>query len=70
MAIQEKDKWMGAMVDEMESLKNNETWDHIQLPRGNGAIGCKWVYKKKSSATEKLWENFKARLVAKGYSRK
>lgn len=54
------------MVEEMESLKKNETWDLVQLSQGKRAIGCKWTYKKKSTVTEKEREKFMARLVAKG----
>ncbi|KAL0401655.1 UNVERIFIED_CONTAM: Retrovirus-related Pol polyprotein from transposon TNT 1-94 [Sesamum latifolium] len=59
---------MGAMVEEMESLQKNHTWELVQLPEGKKAIGCKWVYKKKPAVSEKEGEKFKARLVAKGYS--
>lgn len=45
MTIQDKYNWMGAMVEEMESLKKNETYDLVRLPQGNEVIGCKWVYK-------------------------
>jgi len=34
------------------------------------AIGCKWVYKRKPTVSEKDGEKFKARLVAKGFSHK
>jgi transposase InsO family protein len=68
ISSQEKDKWMGAMMEEMESLKKNQTWELVQLPKGKRAIGCKWVYKRKPAVTEKEGEKFKARLVAKGYS--
>ncbi|KAL0448236.1 UNVERIFIED_CONTAM: Retrovirus-related Pol polyprotein from transposon TNT 1-94 [Sesamum latifolium] len=44
---QEKKEWMGAMVEEMESLQKNHTWELVQLPEGKKVIGCKWVYKKK-----------------------
>ncbi|KAL0303205.1 UNVERIFIED_CONTAM: Retrovirus-related Pol polyprotein from transposon TNT 1-94 [Sesamum radiatum] len=64
---QEKKEWMGAMVEE-ESLRKNYTWEPVQLPKGKKAIGCKWVYKKKPTVSEKEGEKFKARLVAKGYS--
>lgn len=60
----------GAMVKDIKSLKKNETWDLIQLPRGKRVIGCKWVYKKKPTVTEKEREKFKARLVLKGYSQR
>ena len=67
---QEKSRWMGAMVEEMESLHKNQTWELVELPEGKRAIGCKWVYKKKEAVSEKEGEKFKARLVAKGYSQK
>ncbi|GAU47849.1 hypothetical protein TSUD_404260 [Trifolium subterraneum] len=68
MASQEKERWMGAMMEEMESLQKNQTWELVQLPKGKRVIGCKWVYKRKPAVTEKEGEKFKARLVAKGYS--
>src|SRR5580765_6358588 len=64
----EKDRWMGAMQEEMASLKKNETWDLVPLPKGKRAIGCKWIYKKKPAVSEKEGEKFKARLVAQGFS--
>ncbi|KAL4292152.1 hypothetical protein GQ457_14G024210 [Hibiscus cannabinus] len=66
---QEKGKWMAAMVEEMESLRKNQTWELVRLPEGKKAIGCKWVYKRKPAVSEKKkGEKFKARLVAKGFS--
>ncbi|KAE8658140.1 Retrovirus-related Pol polyprotein from transposon TNT 1-94 [Hibiscus syriacus] len=64
----ENDKWMSAMVEEMESLNHNRTWELVTLPEGKKPIGCKWVYKKKPAVTEKEGEKFKARFVAKGFS--
>ncbi|KAE8672371.1 Alpha-L-fucosidase 1 [Hibiscus syriacus] len=58
----ENDKWMAAMVEEMESLNHNRTWELVRLPKGKKPIGCKWVYKKKPAVTEKEGEKFKARL--------
>ncbi|KAK4400677.1 Retrovirus-related Pol polyprotein from transposon TNT 1-94 [Sesamum angolense] len=37
---QEKKEWMGAMVEEMESLHKNQTWELVQLPEGKKTIGC------------------------------
>ncbi|WJZ97361.1 hypothetical protein VitviT2T_015970 [Vitis vinifera] len=65
---QEKSRWMGAMVEKIQSLHKNQTWDLVELLEGKRAIGCKWVYKKKEVVSEKEGEKFKARLVAKGYS--
>jgi hypothetical protein len=55
------------MVEEMESLYKNETWDLVKLPSGINPIDRKWVFKKKMNVVGQV-EKFKARLVAKGYS--
>jgi hypothetical protein len=55
------------MVEEMESLHNNETWDLVKLPNGRNIIGSKWVFKNKMNIASEV-EKFKARLVEKGYS--
>jgi len=67
---QDRENWMGTMVEEMESLQKNQTWELARLPEGMKAIGCKWVYKRKPTVSEKEGEKFKARLVAKGFSQK
>lgn len=36
-------KW----ISEMRSIENNKTWSLVELPRGNKAIGVKWVYRVK-----------------------
>ena len=55
------------MVEEMDSLDNNEAWDIVELPAGRKSVGRKWLFKKKFNAEGKV-EKYKARLVAKGYS--
>jgi hypothetical protein len=47
------------MVEEMESLHNNETWDYVKLPSGRNPIGGKWVLNKKMNVTRQV-EKFKA----------
>jgi hypothetical protein len=59
--------WKDAMVEEMESLHKNETWDLVKLPSGRNHVGIKWVFKKKMNAASEV-EKFKSQLVAKGYS--
>jgi hypothetical protein len=34
------------MVEEMESLHKNETWDLVELPSGRKLVSNKWVLKK------------------------
>ena len=36
--------WCSAMVDEMQALDDNGTWDLVSLPIGKKAIGCRWVF--------------------------
>jgi hypothetical protein len=55
------------MVEEMESLYKNETWDLVKLPSGRKPVGSKWVFKKKMNVVGQV-EKFKARMVVKGYS--
>jgi hypothetical protein len=64
-ALKNKD-WRAAMVDELESIKENKTWSLVNLPRGQKAIGLKWVFKLKHDEHGDIVKH-KARLVAKGY---
>jgi hypothetical protein len=59
--------WKEAMVEEMESLYKNETWDLVKLPSGRKLVGSMWMFKKKMNVAGQV-EKFKDRLVAKGYS--
>ncbi|CAL8990428.1 unnamed protein product [Prunus brigantina] len=68
--ISESVEWKKSMDEEMKSLHKNETWELVQLPKGKKAIGCKWVYAKKTESLGKDNVRFKARLVAKGYAQK
>jgi len=65
----ERSQWEKAMEAEMRSLKENNVWDLVELPKGKKAIGSKWVYKVKTGA-DGLMERYKARLVAQGFSQK
>jgi len=52
---------------EYNTLVENGTWEIIDLPEGQKAIGSGWVFKVKHNQDGSI-ERFKARLVAKGYS--
>ena len=65
----EKSKWMEAMESEMQSLKENDVWELVELPKGRKTVGSKWVYKVKTGADGSV-ERYKARLVAQGYTQK
>ena len=66
----ESKQWHEAMDDEMMSLKKNNTWELVELPKGRKAIGCKWIFVKKDGMNDASPVRFKARLVAKGYAQK
>ena len=55
------------MVEEMEALQKNSTWDLVELLEGKKTVGCKWVFTVKHKADGSV-ERYKARLVAKGYT--
>jgi hypothetical protein len=54
------------MLDELQSIDNNNTWTLTTLPAGHRSIGLKWVYKLKKDENGNVVKH-KARLVAKGY---
>jgi hypothetical protein len=42
------------MVEEMDSLHKNDTWDLLELPSGRNPFGSKWVFKKKMNVAGKV----------------
>lgn len=65
----QREEWIAAMNEEIESLEETDTWNLEPIPKGKTAVGCKWVYKVKRSREEEP-DHYKARLVAKGFSQK
>lgn len=57
------------MDEEINTIKNNNTWELAVLPKSQKIIGVKWVYKAKKNAKGEV-ERYKARLVAKGYNQR
>nr|GEV11709.1 hypothetical protein [Tanacetum cinerariifolium] len=62
----ESDKWLNAMNVEMQSMKDNEVWELVNLPPDEKTVGHKWLFKKKTSMDGAV-HTYKARLVAKGF---
>jgi len=60
-------KWIKAMIEEIDALQAMDTWELCLLPRRRKCIGVKWVYKQKRDGNNFLL-HYKARLVTKGYS--
>ena len=69
LASPDKAKWMAAMEKEIESLRINDVWDLVELPKDRKAVGSKWVFKLKMNAEGSV-EWYKAWLVAQGFSQK
>ncbi|GKC28542.1 retrotransposon protein, putative, ty1-copia subclass, partial [Tanacetum coccineum] len=63
----ESDKWLNAMNVEMQSIRDNEVWDLVDLPSNGKTIGYKWLFKKKTDMDGAV-HTYKARLVVKGFT--
>ncbi|GJZ67806.1 retrotransposon protein, putative, ty1-copia subclass [Tanacetum coccineum] len=63
----ESDKWLNAMNVEIQSMKDNEVWDIVELPPNGKTVGSKWLFKKKTDMDGAV-HTYKARLVVKGYT--
>jgi len=61
-----EEEWRKAMLEELSSIEQNNTWTLVNLPQGHRAIRLKWVFKIKRDELGAIVKH-KARLVAKGY---
>lgn len=55
------------MSNKLDFLHKSHTWDIVDLPPTQSAVGCRWVYKIKTEANG-IVEQYKACLVAKGFA--
>ncbi|BFG20843.1 hypothetical protein CerSpe_071170 [Prunus speciosa] len=69
MESQNADKWREAMLNELESMKNNQVWELVEPQKSQKLVGSKWVFKTKKDKDGRI-ERFKARLVAKGFTQR
>ena len=61
--------WYDAMKDKLDSMKNNEVWDLVELLKGVKATDCKRVFKTKRDSLTNI-ERYKDRFVAKRFTQK
>ncbi|GJY02484.1 retrotransposon protein, putative, ty1-copia subclass [Tanacetum coccineum] len=61
------DKWLATMNVEMQSRKDNQVWDLVDLPPNSKTISRKWLFKKKNDMDGNI-HTYKARLIAKGFT--
>ena len=55
------------MIEKMDALNGNDTWNLVHLPTGNKVIGCHRVFAIKVNPDGSV-SRLKARFVAKGYA--
>jgi Reverse transcriptase (RNA-dependent DNA polymerase)/Integrase core domain/gag-polypeptide of LTR copia-type len=63
----DRQHWLNAMKEELESIKANNTWSKVDLPKDRKAIGSRWIFKLKCNENGEV-ERYKARLVAQGFT--
>ncbi|KZT21211.1 hypothetical protein NEOLEDRAFT_1223867, partial [Neolentinus lepideus HHB14362 ss-1] len=59
---EERQQWLKAAQDEIQSLVENGTFELVECPPGRKAIGSRWVFKVKHNADGSI-ECYKGRLV-------
>ena len=56
-----------AILEEIQALEKNKTWDITELPPGKQPVGCNWIFTIKHKAHGSI-ERFKACLMAKRFT--
>lgn len=62
----EKENWLFAMKEEIDSLEQNKTWVLVDEPKGRKFLDNKWIFKIKRNLDGSV-ERYKARLVIRGF---
>lgn len=67
MKSSDRDNWLIAMKDEIDSLERNDTWVLMEKPKSQKIVDSKWVYKVKRNTDDSI-DRFRARVVARGFT--
>jgi hypothetical protein len=59
-------RWKSMMLEEMETISHNQTWELVELPPKKKLIIAKWIYKVKNDSSGKP-SKYKVRLVGRGF---
>ena len=57
------------MLEELNAIERNNTWELVDLPNKKRAIGVKWMFKLKLNPNNTVAKH-KVRLVARGFLQK
>ncbi|CAM8882221.1 unnamed protein product [Rhodiola kirilowii] len=66
LSSNESEKWKKAMIEEIQSMHDNNTWKLVPRAADVKPLACKWIYGIKEGNSSTDPPRFKARLVAKG----
>ena len=58
-------EWADAMVEEYQSIINNDVWEVVPIPKDKSVLSSKWIFKTKHSADGSI-EKYKEIFVAQG----
>jgi len=59
--------WLGAMHNEIQALRSNDTWSLVPFHSSMNIVGSRWVYRIKRHMNSSV-ERYKVRLVARGFT--
>ena len=59
--------WIAAMDEEISQINKQGTWKLVELPKGQKAVRCKWMYTAKRDSQIRVTRH-RARLVAIGFT--
>src|SRR5579871_1398413 len=65
MNSQDRTNWKGAMMEELEMMRQRDVWSLEYPPPGQPLLPNRWVFTRKKQSTGKI--RFRARLVAGGH---
>jgi hypothetical protein len=64
-----KKEWKDVMIEEYQSIVNNDVWDVVPRPKEKTVVISKWIYKTKHLADGSV-EKYKERFMACGFYQK